>query len=60
MARKLMPCPAMPPIVSHTMMANLSALTYFTGDNAISDLSDVFKVSRPTIYRTLARQPAAV
>ena len=33
---------------------------YDTGDYSISDLSDVFKVSRPTIYRTLARQrPAA-
>ncbi len=30
---------------------------YDTGDYSISDLSDVFKVSRPTIYRTLARQP---
>jgi hypothetical protein len=30
-----------------------------TGDYSISDLSDVFKVSRPTIYRTLARQPGA-
>lgn len=32
---------------------------YDTGNYSISDLSDVFKVSRPTIYRTLARQPAA-
>lgn len=32
---------------------------YDTGDYSISDLSDVFNVSRPTIYRTLARQPAA-
>lgn len=32
---------------------------YDTGDYSISDLSDVFKVSRPTIYRTLARQPSA-
>ena len=33
---------------------------YDTGDYSISDLSDVFTVSRPTIYRTLARQPASV
>ena len=32
---------------------------YDTGDYSISDLSDVFKVSRPTIYRTLARQQSA-
>lgn len=30
---------------------------YDTGDCSINDLSDVFQVSRPTIYRTLARQP---
>lgn len=30
---------------------------YDTGDYSISDLSEVFQVSRPTIYRTLARQP---
>jgi predicted DNA-binding protein YlxM (UPF0122 family) len=32
---------------------------YDTGDYSISYLGDLFKVSRPTIYRTLARQPAA-
>jgi DNA invertase Pin-like site-specific DNA recombinase len=32
---------------------------YDTGDYSISDLGDLFQVSRPTIYRTLARQPAA-
>lgn len=32
---------------------------YDTGDYSISDLGDVFKVSRPTIYRTLARQPSS-
>lgn len=32
---------------------------YDTGDYSISDLWDVFKVSRPTIYRTLARQPSS-
>jgi DNA invertase Pin-like site-specific DNA recombinase len=32
---------------------------YETGDYSISDLGDLFQVSRPTIYRTLARQPAA-
>lgn len=31
---------------------------YDTGDYSISDLGDLFQVSRPTIYRTLARQPA--
>jgi DNA invertase Pin-like site-specific DNA recombinase len=30
---------------------------YDTGDYSISDLGDLFQVSRPTIYRTLARQP---
>jgi DNA invertase Pin-like site-specific DNA recombinase len=33
--------------------------TFDTGDYSISDLSDVFKVSRPTIYRPLARQRSA-
>ncbi|MBB6229446.1 DNA invertase Pin-like site-specific DNA recombinase [Polymorphobacter multimanifer] len=32
---------------------------YDSGDYSISDLGDVFKVSRPTIYRTLARQPTS-
>jgi DNA invertase Pin-like site-specific DNA recombinase len=32
---------------------------YDTGDYSISDLSDMSKVSRPTICRTLARQPVA-
>jgi predicted DNA-binding protein YlxM (UPF0122 family) len=32
---------------------------YDTGDYSISDLSDVFKVSRPTIYRTVVRQQSA-
>jgi DNA invertase Pin-like site-specific DNA recombinase len=31
---------------------------YDTGDYSISDLGDLFQVSRPTIYRTLARQPS--
>jgi hypothetical protein len=31
-----------------------------TGDYSISDLAEVFSVSRPTVYRTLGRQrPAA-
>ena len=31
-----------------------------TGDYSISDLAEVFSVSRPTVYPTLARQrPAA-
>ncbi|MDA9912979.1 recombinase family protein [Candidatus Nanopelagicales bacterium] len=33
------------------------ARMHATGDYTISDLSDVFNVSRPTIYRTLKRQP---
>jgi DNA invertase Pin-like site-specific DNA recombinase len=32
---------------------------YDTGDYSISDLAEVFSVSRPTIYRTLQRQPDA-
>ncbi|BAJ83069.1 MULTISPECIES: recombinase family protein [Acidocellaceae] len=31
---------------------------YDTGNYSITDLADLFSVSRPTIYRTLARQPA--
>lgn len=30
-----------------------------TGAYAISDLAELFSVSRPTVYRTLNRQPAA-
>jgi predicted DNA-binding protein YlxM (UPF0122 family) len=30
-----------------------------TGDYSISDLADVFSVSRPTVYRTLNRQLVA-
>jgi predicted DNA-binding protein YlxM (UPF0122 family) len=26
-----------------------------TGDYTISDLAELFKISRPTVYRTLAR-----
>ena len=32
---------------------------YDTGDYSIIDLGDLFKVSRRSIYRTLAQQPAA-
>ena len=32
---------------------------YDTGDYSVSDLADVFSVSRPTVYRTLQRQPTA-
>lgn len=32
---------------------------YDTGDYSISDLSEVFSVSRPTVYRTLQRHQAA-
>ena len=27
-----------------------------TGDYSISDLAELFSISRPTVYRTLARQ----
>jgi DNA invertase Pin-like site-specific DNA recombinase len=30
---------------------------YDTGDYSISDLADLFSISRPTVYRTLKRQP---
>ena len=30
---------------------------YDTGEYSVSDLSEVFSVSRPTVYRTLHRQP---
>jgi predicted DNA-binding protein YlxM (UPF0122 family) len=30
-----------------------------SGDYAISDLAELFSVSRPTVYRTLSRQAAA-
>jgi len=32
---------------------------YDTGDYSVSDLAEVFSVSRPTVYRTLQRQSAA-
>ena len=32
---------------------------YDSGDYSVSDLAAVFSVSRPTVYRTLQRQPAA-
>ena len=32
---------------------------YDNGEYSISDLADVFSVSRPTIYRTLLRTPRA-
>lgn len=30
---------------------------YDTGDYSISDLAELFSISRPTVYRTLGRQP---
>ena len=33
---------------------------YDTGDYSISDLAEVFSVSRPTVYRTLNRQKGAI
>jgi len=32
---------------------------YDTDDYSISDLAEVFSISRPTVYRTLGRQPAS-
>jgi transposase len=29
------------------------------GEHSITDLAEIFKVSRPTVYRTLQRAPAA-
>ena len=31
-----------------------------TGEYAISDLAELFSVSRPTVYRTLSRQPTVI
>ncbi|MGN8192409.1 recombinase family protein [Burkholderia sp. 22088] len=33
---------------------------YDAGNHSISDLAELFAVSRPTVYRTLARQPEAL
>ena len=33
---------------------------YDTGDYSVSDLAELFSISRPTVYRTLARQAAGV
>ncbi|ARK98197.1 recombinase family protein [Burkholderia pseudomallei] len=33
---------------------------YDAGSHSISDLAELFSVSRPTVYRTLARQPEGV
>ena len=33
---------------------------YDTGEYAISDLAELFSISRPTVYRTLGRQPATL
>ena len=33
---------------------------YDTGEYAISDLAELFSISRPTVYRTLERQPTSV
>ena len=32
---------------------------YDTGEYSISDLAELFSISRPTVYRTLSRQAAA-
>ena len=32
---------------------------YDTGEYSISDLTEVFSISRPTVYRTFGRQAAA-
>jgi len=33
---------------------------YDTGDYSISDLAELFSISRPTVYRILGRQAALV
>jgi len=33
---------------------------YDTDDYSISDLAEVFSISRPTVYRTLGRQPSGL
>ena len=35
------------------------ARMHATGDYSISDLAELFSISRPTVYRTLKRQPAS-
>ena len=29
-----------------------------SGDHTITDLAEIFTISRPTVYRTLSRQPS--
>jgi DNA invertase Pin-like site-specific DNA recombinase len=45
-----------PPKLSEKRQKELRRM-YDTGDYSISDLAELFDVSRPTVYRTLARQP---
>ncbi len=42
-----------------TMQARELRRMYDTGEYSVSDLAAVFSVSRPTVYRTLKRQPIA-
>lgn len=43
------------PKLSHKQQRELTRM-HATGDYSISDLAEVFSVSRPTVYRTLKRQ----
>lgn len=45
-----------PPKLSERRQKELHRM-YDTGGYSISDLAELFDVSRPTVYRTLARQP---
>ena len=47
-----------PPKLSDRQQKELRRM-HDTGDYAISDLAELFSVSRPTVYRTLARQAPA-
>jgi DNA invertase Pin-like site-specific DNA recombinase len=47
-----------PPKLSGRQQKELRRM-HDTGDYSISDLAEVFSVSRPTVYRTLARQGCA-
>ena len=45
------------PKLSATWQAHLLKL-HAAGEHTIAELAELFEVSRPTVYRTLERQPA--
>ena len=47
-----------PPKLSERQQKELRRM-HGSGDYSIGDLAELFSVSRPTVYRTLARQPTA-